>query len=207
MPFVLSAAARKLVLTAHITSSVGWSGAIACFLVLAVTGLTARDPQSMRAAYLAMELTGWWIIVPLSIVAPLTGVIQSLGTQWGLFRHYWVTLKLLITIPSTVILLIHMQPTGRVADRAHQAVFTATDLFDLRIQLIADAGLAFLALPVATVLAVYKPAGMTPYAARAQQGANLIPRWVKAFGIAALLAMVLFALSHIAGRGLHRHSS
>ena len=199
----MTAAGRKLVLTLHVIASVGWSGAVMCFLVLAIAGLSSSDPQLMRAVYLAMERIGWWIIVPLSIVAPVTGVMQSLTTSWGLLRHYWVTLKLLITIPSTVILLIHMQPAGRLAERARDALFTATDLYELRIQLTADAALAVLALLVATVLALYKPAGLTPYGNR---GAAM-PRWVKAFTVAALVGIVLFALSHIAGRGLHGNGS
>jgi hypothetical protein len=58
---------RKLALTAHVTSSVGWLGAVAGFLALAVAGLTSEDAQMVRAAYLAMELTGWFVIVPLRI--------------------------------------------------------------------------------------------------------------------------------------------
>jgi hypothetical protein len=35
-------------------------------------------------------------------------VVQSLGTPWGLFRHYWVVFKLLITAFATIILLIYL---------------------------------------------------------------------------------------------------
>ncbi len=106
---------RKVALTAHVTSSVGWLGAVAGFLALAVAGLTSQDPERVRAAYLAMELTGWCVIVPLSFASPLTGLVQSLGTSWGLFRHYWVLIKFLITIPATLLLLVHMQPVGHLA--------------------------------------------------------------------------------------------
>jgi hypothetical protein len=105
---------RKLVLTAHIASSVGWLGAVASFLALAVAGLISRDAQIVRATYLAMELTAWFVIVPLSFASPLTGIVQSLGTTWGLFRHYWVLIKFLMTIPCTVVLLLHMQPISFV---------------------------------------------------------------------------------------------
>jgi hypothetical protein len=81
---------RKLVLTAHITVSVGWLGAVAAFLALAITGLTSRDAQTMRTAYAAMELTARFVIVPLAFASLLTGLIESLGTPWGLLRHYWV---------------------------------------------------------------------------------------------------------------------
>jgi hypothetical protein len=157
---------RKLVLTAHVTSSIGWLGAVASFLALAVAGLTSQDAQIVRAAYLAMELTAWFVIVPLSFASPLTGIVQSLGTTWGLFRHYWVLIKFLITVPCTIILLVHMQPIGHTARVAAETTLSGADLNGLRIRLVAEAGAALLVLLVATTLSVYKPHGVTPYGAR-----------------------------------------
>ncbi len=158
---------RKLVLTAHVASSVGWLGAVASFLALAVAGLISRDAQIVRATYLAMELTAWFVIVPLSFASPLTGIVQSLGTTWGLFRHYWVLIKFLMTIPCTVVLLLHMQPISFVGRAAAETTLSSGDLIRLRIQLVADAGAAVLVLLVATTLSVYKPRGMTRHGARA----------------------------------------
>lgn len=159
---------RKFALTAHVTTSVGWLGAVAGFLALAVAGLTGRDDQTVRAAYIAMELTGWFVIVPLSLASVLTGFVLSLGTRWGLFRHYWVLAKLLITVLAVVILLVHMQPVSHVAGVAREMTLSGEDLRGLRVQLVADAGAALLALLVATTLAVYKPQGMTRYGWRKQ---------------------------------------
>jgi hypothetical protein len=72
---------RKFALTAHVTSSVGWLGAVAGFLALAVAGLTSQNAQMARAAYLAMELITWFVIVPLGLASLLTGLVQSLGTS------------------------------------------------------------------------------------------------------------------------------
>jgi len=157
---------RKLVLTVHVTCSVGWLGAVAGFLVLAVTGLTSQDAQMVRAAYLATELTASAVIVPLCFAALLSGLVQSLGTRWGLFRHYWVFFKLLITVFATIILLVHMQPISYVAGVAADGALASGDLQRLRIQLVADAGAALVALLVTTTLAVYKPRGLTPYGQR-----------------------------------------
>src|SRR5687767_14273305 len=97
---------RKLVLTAHVSSSVGWLGAVAGFLALAVAGLTSHQAETVRAAYLATELITWFVIVPLAFASLLTGLVVSLGTEWGLFRHYWVLIKLLLTIFATGLLLL-----------------------------------------------------------------------------------------------------
>jgi hypothetical protein len=160
---------RKLALTAHVTCSVGWLGAVATFLAVAITGLTSWNGQTVRAAYLAMELTGWCVIVPLCFASLLTGIVQSLGTRWGLLRHYWVVAKLLIAILATVVLLVHMQPIGDVARVAAERSLAAGDLRAVRIQLVADAGAALLVLVVATALSVYKPRGLTPYGWRKQR--------------------------------------
>ncbi len=106
---------RKFALTAHVTSSVGWLGAVGAFLALAVAGLTSQDTQMVRATYLAMESIGWFVLVPFSLASLLTGLVQSLGTKWGLFRHYWVLFKLLINVFATIVLLIYMETFGFMA--------------------------------------------------------------------------------------------
>jgi hypothetical protein len=165
---IMTPGLRKFALTAHVTASVGWLGAVGGFLALAVAGLASQDAQIVRAAYLGMELTAWFVIVPLSLASPLTGLIMSLGTTWGLFRHYWVLVKFLITIFATIVLLLHMQPIGHLARVVAETILSRGELSGLRIQLVANAGAAILALLVATVLSVYKPRGMTPYGWRKQ---------------------------------------
>ena len=193
---------RKLALTAHVISTVGWLGAVASFLALAIAGLTSQDAQMLRAAYVAMELTGWYVIVPLCIASLLTGIVQALGTPWGLFRHYWVLVKLLIAILSTILLLLHMQATSRLAAAPTEMVLSSPDLARLRMQLTADAAAALLALLVATSLAIYKPHGMTRYGARKeQQQTGGAPRWAKL--LVAAIALVLLALRLFTHPGGH----
>ena len=165
----MSPGVRKFALTAHITSSVGWIGADAGFLALAVAGLTSQDAQMVRAAYLAMGLTAWFVIVPLSLAALLTGLVQALGTKWGLFRHYWILVKFLIAIFATIVLLIHTQPIGLLAGVAAETTLSDANLREQRIQLVVAAGAGLLVLLVATTLAVYKPRGLTWYGWRKQQ--------------------------------------
>ena len=196
---------RKFALTAHVTASVGWLGAVAAFLALAIAGLTSGDTQMVRAAYLAMGLTGWFVIVPLSLASLLTGLVQALGTTWGLFRHYWVLAKLLITVVATILLLVHMQPVGHLARVVAVTTLVSGQLAGMRVQLVADAAAALVALLMATGLSVYKPRGLTAYGLRMQpesaagptrELAAPTPRWVVA-GIIALV--LLFVFRHLTG--------
>ena len=158
---------RRFVLTAPVTSTVGWLGAVVVFLALAVIGLTSGDAQTVRAAYLVMEPAAWFVLVPLAFASLLSGLVQSLATPWGLFRHYWVVFKLVITVVATAVLLLYVETLAAVAGVAADE---AADLAVVRSTSPAlHAALALFLLLVATVLAVYKPRGVTRYGRRAQR--------------------------------------
>ena len=165
---ILAPAQRKLALLAHVVTSVGFLGAVASFLVLAWAGLSNSDPVRVRAAYLAGEMMTWRVIVPLSFASVLTGLLVSLGTAWGLFRHYWVLVKLLITVLATVVLTIHTQPVGHMAQTAIETDLARGDLRGARIQLVVASGAAVLALVATTALSIYKLRGVTRYGWRKQ---------------------------------------
>ncbi|MFI7413587.1 hypothetical protein ACIBU0_33490 [Streptomyces sp. NPDC049627] len=160
---------RKWALTAHVATSVGWLGAVAGFLALAIAGLAGQDTEVVRGAYLAMEVIGWFVLVPLSLASLVTGLIQAVGTAWGLLRHYWVLFKLLISVVATVLLLVHLQVVAHVADGAAASGLSGSDLVGMRIQLVADAGAALLVLLAAVALSVFKPRGLTRYGWRRQR--------------------------------------
>lgn len=161
---------RKLALTAHIAASVGWLGAVVVFLAIALVGATSQDAELVRAAYLTMEATGWFVLVPLAVASLLTGIVQSLGTPWGLFRHYWIVAKLLINVVATTVLLLYTQTLAHFADIAREPSFSGNDLGALQSpSAVLHASAAVILLVVATTLAVYKPRGRTPFGQRKQR--------------------------------------
>ncbi|WP_219465515.1 hypothetical protein [Nonomuraea rhizosphaerae] len=164
---------RKLVLTAHITASTGWLGAVLVFLALAVIGVTSPDSATVRAVYRVMEPAAWYALVPLAVASLITGLVQSLGGAWGLVRHYWVLFKLLINVGALAVLLMYTATLGSLARLA-----AAADA-DMRVlrgpSAVIHSSLALVLLLLATVLAVYKPRGRTPYA----PGPAAAPKQVK----------------------------
>ncbi|GAA1615724.1 DUF2269 domain-containing protein [Catellatospora bangladeshensis] len=157
---------RKTALTVHVTTSLGWLGAVTAFLAVAVAGLNSTDPARAHALYLAADVITWAVIVPLALASFTTGVIQSLGTTWGLIRHWWVIAKLVLTIPATGLLLLHTQPIGRLADPTATTMIAAGGLHGMQVQLVADAAAAIVVLLAATALAVFKPRGLTTHGYR-----------------------------------------
>ncbi|MBB1261722.1 hypothetical protein [Streptomyces alkaliterrae] len=159
---------RRVALTVHIAASVGWLGAVAAFLALAAAGLRGDDDARTRGLYAAAEVLTWWVIVPLALASLVTGVVQALGTPWGLLRHYWVVAKLGLTVLAVGLLLLHTRPVGQLA----AASALDGSLEGLRVQLVVDAAAGLVLLAVITMLSVFQPRGLTPYGWRRSRRAG-----------------------------------
>jgi hypothetical protein len=162
---MMSQGLRKLGLTAHVLTSVGWFGAAAAYAGLVVAALRSAEAREVRAAYLAIEPITWFAIVPLAFASLLTGLVQSLGTPWGLVRHYWVIYKLVLTILASTVLLMNTRTVAALACAA--AATDGAELEGLKGQMV-HASLGMLVLFLITLLAMYKPRGMTRYGWRKQ---------------------------------------
>jgi hypothetical protein len=157
----MSPGVRKFALTTHVIASVGWLGAVFTFLVLTIVGLRSQEVQTVRVVYLAARPITWFAIVPLALTALLTGLIQSLGTKWGLFRHYWVLFKFMLTVLATLVLLQYTQTVSYFAALAPE---TSRAYFAGLWSYLLHAAGGLLVLLVVTTLSVYKPRGRTPWA-------------------------------------------
>jgi hypothetical protein len=148
---------RKALLVTHVVASVGWLGADAVLLVLGIagraglSGLAGADPA---VVYPAAELVCVVLVVPLSLLAWLTGVVCALGTRWGLLRHWWVLAKLATTTLMAVLVLVALTPGVRAAAQAAQSLSTQE-----RSQFVVPPSVACALLVLNVAMSVYKPWG------------------------------------------------
>lgn len=164
----LSPGLRKFALSVHLTVSVGWIGAAAAYTALDVTAATSQDPMALRAAYLGMGTVAGSVIVPLALASLITGLVISAGTKWGLFRHWWVVISLLLTIVATLVLMVETRTIKAFAAIAADPTTSGSDLRSLGSTLVHSVG-GTVVLLVVLVLNVYKPRGLTPYGWRRQR--------------------------------------
>jgi hypothetical protein len=157
---------RRAVLTVHIVASVAWIGVDLCTLVLAVLGSASRSPTTQRAAFVVLAPLADILLIPLPLLALITGITIALGTPWKLFHHYWVTVSLILTTIAAAAVLFALRPRLlSAAHRARSALDPGAAVGPLRQQIIIASTIALVVLCTITTINVYKPWGRT---ARAQ---------------------------------------
>ncbi len=160
---ILPPRTRKIVLVAHLLTSLGWIGSVGAFLALAIAGLTSPDVALARGMYLAMDVTAFYVITPLALTTLIIGTLQALTTPWGLFRHYWILAKLVITGIALTVLLVKLGTISDLAAIAAHSPVSDPALLDDRLSLVVHSGGGLLVLIIPVVLSVYKPRGRTPF--------------------------------------------
>lgn len=149
--------ARRLLLTLHIVTSVGWLGVAYTLLVMALSAQSAGEAGARAATYSLMLSLDDAAMLPLGLAALVTGVTLGLGTHWGVLRHWWVATKLALNVAVLVVPMLTRHPAlVDAVDAARAGLLTAPD------GRVLDGSIAsVVVLTTATVLSVYKPWGKT----------------------------------------------
>lgn len=152
--------ARKIWLTLHVGVSVGWLGAGLGLVVLALVGATTTDLALRHSSYELMQTFDLTLVIPLTLLSIITGLVMSLGTQWGLIKHWWVLIKFGISLAIVVVAtawessVVRGLATDTGADPAVAAAGRDWQLVGCLIGFV-------IALWVAVTLSISKPGGRT----------------------------------------------
>ena len=148
--FRLRKTAHKVALTGHVLGSVGWFGVAVVVAFGGITATATTDPTLSMALYRAMHAS-LWVSIPTGAIAVGTGVVLSLGTAWGLVRHWWVVAKIAISVAVIV------TDAVVISSATASAASTGTVSSPLRDGTVAHC----IVLAIATGLSIFKPKGRT----------------------------------------------
>lgn len=153
--------ARQWVLLSHVVLSVGWLGAGAANLVLAVTAATTSSPTSRRVSYELINRLDFALVIPLAFGSLASGVLISVVTPWGLIRHWWVLVKLALTV---VVIVFSTFGVGVWVEQSIAATATSDLPSPTAFWLVAGAAANVAAFLFMTWASIAKPWPKTPWA-------------------------------------------
>ena len=150
-------------LAVHVLVAVGWFGLVVAKLILEIWAATTPEREVARVAYQFMAVLDRAMFPPAALGTLLTGVILSVGTAWGLFQHYWIVVKLVLTVAVvlTGVIFVGAWTQQAIAMSSGSGAATATSpVIGAAPTLLIYAAVAHaLMLGAATVISVYKPWG------------------------------------------------
>jgi uncharacterized membrane protein len=161
---------RKVVLTLHVIFAVGWLGTDFAMLALGIIGFTGSNIETMRESYVSMERLGDFVVVPAGLCAVLTGLLLGLGTRWGLLRHYWVAVKLILGLGALTLAAFALRAQLHEAASLVKKPGASTDIGFVSITLIVAPSVALVLYSSNVVLSIFKPWGKTSYGKRKTAG-------------------------------------
>jgi hypothetical protein len=155
---------RKIALTAHVATSVGWLGAAYTMVMLTVCGLVSNDTALRLACYEITHLFDEVVMIPLGFSMLASGLIVSLGTKWGLVKYRWVLTKFVLSIALLIVIPILSVP--RLEPLMYQLRNGLPVATGLAAAQVAIAVGAVVLLSAVTTISVFKPWGRTRWGRR-----------------------------------------
>ncbi|WP_340682674.1 hypothetical protein LCL61_28945 [Amycolatopsis coloradensis] len=154
----LSPGKRKLWVMLHVGLSVSWLGIAISMVVLSTVGYATENAELRHGAYELMHIFDLFIVIPTMMLSIITGLVVSLGSKWGLAKHWWVLLKLVIALGIPAVAIVESQWVQELAERTLDPAAEpgATGLTLMICMIVFSA-----ALWTATYLSVFKPGGKT----------------------------------------------
>jgi hypothetical protein len=163
----LNASARKLLLVSHIVFGVGWMGVDIALITLLVNARTSQSAVDVISGYSAVARIVPAAVPPLCVGVLVTGALLGWGTAWGIFRHWWVFAKLILSVAMTILVFVSLLPAIQSMPdigNVQSADAVRERLGALGIQMMFPPVVSFALLGVATFLSIFKPNGLTPWA-------------------------------------------
>jgi hypothetical protein len=148
----LNRRARQTLTTIHVAVGVGLLGATSSTLLLALIATGSSDPEAAQDTYRLISLQSAVFGIPLSVLSLLSGIALGLGTKWGVLRHWWTTLKL-------VLILLVMANGALMIGASVDDLRGATPSAGAETRVVAGAVLNVAMLLTATSLSMFKPGG------------------------------------------------
>lgn len=166
-PWRMTLPVRKSVMVLHAVAGIGWMGVDIALLALLITARTTTNPALVVSGFNAIGIIVPVAVPPLSLLILLTGILQGLGTPWGLVRYWWVLVKLILSLMMTVLVFVSLLPGIRemivLADTTVSADALRASLGSLPNTLMFPPIVSFLMLGTAAILSIFKPWGRTPW--------------------------------------------
>jgi len=163
MSYKLPVKKKQAIIIIHVLSVVCWLGGALAMLLLGMYMLQAENGDQLYYTLENMHLIDVVFIRYTALVTVLTGIALSVWTNWGLFKYYWILIKLVLTLLLIGFGIVYMEAwlshVVRIASQARFLAFSDAAFMNRSYSLIGGALANIISLVFMTAISYFKPFG------------------------------------------------
>lgn len=155
----LSAKGMKVLKTVHLILVMLWVTG-----VLAMSSLFLLKPQSGDELYMSLKIIlyiDWIFVIPSALLSVIVGIVYGIFTNWGFFKHKWITVKwivsVLVILAGTFLYSPWLENALEIADRTRDAALSDPTVISDTTKALWSSVIQGASLVVLVVISVFKP--------------------------------------------------
>ncbi|NMD71741.1 hypothetical protein HHO41_15685 [Bacillus sp. DNRA2] len=103
MAIRLSQKKKSVLVAIHVLSVASWIGGTLAMLLLTAFLSKGANGEQLLYTMESMKIIDENLLKYPALLSLFTGIMLSVWTQWGLVKHYWVIIKLVLTVLTIMI--------------------------------------------------------------------------------------------------------
>ncbi|OZB95000.1 DUF2269 family protein [Paenibacillus sp. XY044] len=163
MSYKLPVKKKQAIIIIHVLSVVCWLGGALVMLLLGMYMLKAENGDQLYYTLENMHLIDVVFIRYTALATVLSGTALSVWTNWGLFKYYWILIKLVLTLLLIVFGIVYMggwlSQIVRTASQARLLALSDDAFLNTSFSLIGGAMANIISLVFMTAISYFKPFG------------------------------------------------
>ncbi|CAH1201890.1 hypothetical protein [Paenibacillus sp. JJ-223] len=163
MAYRLSHKKKCIFVAIHVISASSWIGGTLGMLLLGLYLYSAANGEQLAYTLASMEIIDENLLKYPALMTLLTGILLSIWTQWGLVKHYWIVIKLILTLTTILIGIFFLNHwTASLVDMVSETGFATLQDHNFRskwLAILLTASFNLLCLFIMVFITYFKPFG------------------------------------------------
>lgn len=94
---------KSILVALHVLSVASWIGGTLAMLLLTAYLSKGANGEQLLYTMASMKIIDENLLKYPALLSLITGILLSVWTQWGLTKHYWIIIKLVLTVMTIMI--------------------------------------------------------------------------------------------------------
>ncbi|MDR2949912.1 MAG: DUF2269 family protein [Prevotella sp.] len=153
------ATGMKILKTLHLIFVMLWTVGVIAMAILLLMKAQSGDELFMK--YKAVRFIDDLIVIPTATITVLIGILYGIKSNWGFFKHKWITVKWIVSIIVIVVGTFYLSPmldaNLELSDTQRNLAMSNAEMISRENQIFYCGCISSITLILLVIISVFKP--------------------------------------------------